>query len=283
MSRWVKILSFALVLLCLSVCGFGQARAAIELDSLIAVVQLGPGQNYDGAFQVTNIGDRALSIEVVLKDFILDEEAAFIALEPGTMGDHSLANFITYDPSRMTLEPGESQMVRYSFTLPMEAPGPRWAALIVSPEAPEEAPIQPEGEEGVALVVRVIIKHAFIIIQRELNPPEPAGQMIGIDVSGKITEEDTHLLTVRGAFQNLCGGILVCQVFIEVRDAAGKVILRHDFPPDRMVLPNARRIFSHTFEDVDMPPGQYLILCVVDFGGDYLVAAQFLLTITAPP
>lgn len=275
--------AFLLLLLLVPASCFGQVRSSIEFDSMTCFVQLSPGEDYTETFEVINRGDQPLALKVVLKDFTLTEKGELKTLAPGTLGDHSLAGYITYAPDQMTLEPGQSQRVTYSFTLPADATGPHWVALIVMPEAISTVTAPPEGEEGITLIARFQLNYAFVIIQRPLYPPKSIGQIAEIDVSGNTTREGKKMLAVRSTFQNLCGDILRCQVYMEVRDEAGEVILRYDFPPDRVVFPQAQRIFSHTFEDVNMPLGQYLILCVVDFGGDYLAAGQHLATVTALP
>jgi len=122
-----KVPSFALLLLFLGISGLGQALPGIEFDSLRAVIQLAPGEGYNGAFQIRNTWDQPLSLRIALKDFVLNEDGAFVELDPGTLGEYSLANYITYTPDQVTLGPGESQTVNYSITLPPDALGPHWA------------------------------------------------------------------------------------------------------------------------------------------------------------
>ena len=103
--------------------------------------------------------------------------------------------------------------------------------------------------------------------------------MVAIDVSGDTTEEGGQILTVESTFENMCDDLLTYQGYMEVRDEQGEAILRYDFPVGHSVYPRALRIFSHTFEDVDMPAGKYMILCVIDFGGDHLVGGQYMATV----
>jgi len=244
--------------------------------------QVAPGQTYNGMIQVTNTGDQATSISVSLKDFRLDEEATFITLDPETIGDHSLSPYILYSPEGITLAPGESQAVHYSFTLPMDVAGPHWAALIVTPETSTESLPQPE-EDGVALVVHYKFCFAAVIIQRPLNLGKLAGQVVSMDAGESATEDGREMFTVQSLFENLCENILECQVHFEVRDQTGEAILDCHLPPDRLVFPGTRRAFSYTFEDVAMPPGNYLVLCIVDFGGEHLVGAQYMATVGESP
>ena len=257
----------------------GQYLPRISLDLMKTCIQVGPGEEYKGTFNVTNLGDRSAQLDIILTDYTITEQGRFESFEPGTLGERSLADYITYSPDQLTLEPGESAEVHYSFTLPAGADGPHWAALMVIPEASTEEVTPPESEEGFGFFVHWRIRYVHSIVQRSPSPPPPEGRMVTIDVSGDTTEEGGQILTVESTFENLCDDLLTCQGYIEVRDEQGEAILRYDFPRGAMVYPRAQRIFSHTFEDVDMPAGKYMILCVIDFGGDHLVGAQYMATV----
>ena len=281
MSRSGRVVALVMVFFCLTLVALGQALPTITLSPMIASVQLAPGDSYLGAFLVKNEGKENAVLTVSLRDFTFTKEGAIKLLDPGTMEDYSLADMLTYTPEEIQLAPGESQKVTYSFTLPQGAKGPHWAALVVEPESVTQGVPKGEGEESVALLVHVQFKFVFVIFQRSPTPPKPVGRVVKINVSGR-TEHDAKVLTSNTTFENMCNSVLECQFYIEVRDARGETILRYDSPPDLVVLPNAQRVFSHTFEDADLSPGQYMILCVIDFGGDHLVGGQYIATIKGP-
>jgi len=276
--RWrvIAVVSL-LVLLGTGTCGI--ELPAISVAPLVAWVELGPGGDYSGSFTVANLGEEVVTLEISLLDFTLTETGGFITLEPGTLGERSLSPYITYSPERMTLEPGEARKVTYSFTLPAEASGPHWTALVVTPEGTQEVELEPEAGEGLGLTVQIEASYAFTLIQRPSNPPTPAGQVVEMQVKGATAEDGSRQVMVAVAFQNLVEDVLRCKVYFEIRDAQGATIASHEAPEERVVLPGALRIFTHTFEGLEMPPGEYLILGVVDFGGDYLAAGQYLATV----
>jgi len=259
-------------------------NTTLSVDQYSQFIAMAPGESFSGQFILTNVGEQPLPLRIRLVDFYLGPRGELNALEPGTLGDRSLANFITYAPQQVTLAPGEAQPIRYSVTLPQEADGPHWACLLVVPETTLEvqAPVEPEEGERIGLAVHYQVNYALTIVQCPKNSPEPRGQIVAMDAQGS-RQNGNKALTVEATFQNTSDTVLRCQVYIECRDPAGETLFRYDFPPDRLVFPQAQRVFSHTFEDVDMPPGQYLILCVVDFGGEYLSAGQIIATVEASP
>ena len=281
-GKKVAIITIGLVLLCFSVSTFGQPPLTISLSPMLSMLQLSPGQSYDGSFQVTNEDEEPVSVTVSLNDFMLTEEGTVTTLEPGATGDRSLASYIDFSPDTITLDPGESQEVRYSFTLPTDVTGPHWAVLVVTPEASAEELPQSE-EEDIAFRVLWLVRYVHGIIQRPTNPSKPEGRMIAMHTDTSNTEEGDTNLTIRASFENTGESILMCQTYIEIRDQMGEIVLRYDFPKDTMVLPEAKRIFSYTLDSSDLDPGQYLILCVVDFGGDQLVGGQYMATVGESP
>jgi len=261
-----------------------QGGPAFSIDHYSELIVMAPGETYAGEFILTNVGEQPLPLRIRLVDFYLGPRGELNALDPGTLGDRSLANFITYAPEQVTLAPGEAQPIRYSVTLPQGADGPHWACLLVVPETTLEvqAPVEPEEGERIGFIVHYQVNYALTIVQCPKNSPEPRGQIVAMDARAS-RQNGNKALTVEATFQNTSDTVLRCQVYIECRDPAGETLFRYDFPSDRLVFPQAQRVFSHTFEDVDMPPGQYLILCVVDFGGEYLSAGQIIATVEASP
>ena len=286
-SRGCKLFALTLIPIFLSCCYYvgilAQTYVPISLDSMKACIQVGPEEKYEGKFTVTNAGDRSTQLDIMLTDYTITEQGAFQTLDPGALGERSLAGYISYAPDQITLEPGESAEVHYSFTLPADADGPHWAGLIVTAKAPIEEGTPSESDEGMGLVAHLRIRYVYTIIQRSLTPPPPEGRMVMIDANGSTTEDGGQILTVESTFENLGDAILTYQGYIEARNEQGEAILRYDFPVGHAVYPRARRIFSHTFRDVDMPAGQYLILCVIDFGGENLVGAQYMATVGESP
>jgi len=272
-----KATSVIVLIICLGKLALCQVSPPLSVFPLTTYLEIGPGDTFSGSFNVKNGSSEAVAINVTLVDFMFDEKGNIFALEPGTIGDQSLSPYVTnYSPENTVLGPGESCKVRFSLTIPLEAIGPHWAAFVVSPEKVEDAEIEKKTREGLAFLVRLNWTYFFTIVQSPPSSEPPAGQVIGMEVQGATGEDGSRKLTVTLTFQNLVNDVLRCKVYFEVRDAAGERLVRYDFPHEMMVLPQMVRNFHHTFEGLNWDPGEYLILGVVDFGGDYLAAGQYL-------
>jgi len=280
MKRKIRVIIIITVLVFVGISVWGTELLQLSVVPLSAWLELGAGGAYSGSFTVTNVSDTTANVNVFLFDFLLGETGEIITLEPETLGERSLSSYITYSPEQMTLQPGESRSVTYSLTLLSETNGPCWATLVVTPDEPEEVPVELPETEGITFIVRLHTQYLFTIIQRPLNPPTPAGQMVEVDVKGAAADDGTRQVTIAATFQNLVDDVRRCKVYFEIRDPEGEMLARYEEPRDLVVFPTAVRVFNHTFEGLEMPPGKYLILGVVDFGGDYLAAGQYLATVS---
>jgi hypothetical protein len=242
-------------------------------------ITVAPGKEYDGQFQVKNEGETEVSLQIVLKDFSLTETGGLSLEDIGLIKDHALAEYIDYTPEELSLQPGDTGQVSYRINLPEGLQGLHWAAFVIRPQETTQQTVETPSEEGFLFKVNVQVQYVFQLIQYPVNPPTPEGRVLTIQVSGAKGGNGEKSLTVSTTFENTSQTVLRCQVYMEVRDSTGDRILRYDLPENQLVLPETQRIFSHTFQDVDMGPGQYLILAVIDYGGEHLVAGQYKATI----
>lgn len=278
MIRRASIPLILAALLSMSPLALGQVHMPLSVSPLSVYSTISPGDSFSGSFTVQNRGADPVAVNVSLADFLFGEMGGIDALEPGTLGDYSLSPYITYTPEHMVVGPGESKRVTFTFDIPAEAPGPHWAALIVMPETREEVELEQE-DEGFEFLVRLGWHYFFTIIHSPPDAGLPLGQVVGMDVRGATAEDGSKRLTVNVAFQNLVEAVARCTVYFEIRDPEGGTLARHESEHERFALPGAMRVFSHTFAGLDMPPGEYLILGVVDFGGEHLTAGQYVATV----
>lgn len=264
MKRLALLCCYWLMILAVfSMSSYGLRLSQIEFD-----LSLPGGATETGTFFVINDEEESTTVDISLADWdrAIDGENRF--MEVGSIA-RSASEWINVAPTQFTLEPGESQEVRFTIAVPTGIQGTFWSALIV-----EGTPREVEAESGATILVRK--RFAVKILETPPGSGSPSGQINGLTVTG------LNPLTAVVEFENT-GLVNLSSVKgrVEVRNTAGEVlesIVVEDFP----VLPGAVRLvqvpstreLGEVFE-----PGRYLILSILDFGGDNLLGGQFVLDI----
>ncbi len=259
--------AFILAALCVGLVSvFGQALliSNIEFD-----LSLPRGASETLSFQVLNNETDPLEIQISLADWDRDITGENRFYPPGTL-PRSLAPWLSVSPLRFDLVPNEQREIRFSIKVPSDITGTHWAAIMVE-AAPKQTQPQPPG-------TTVVVRRRFAV--KVLETPPGTGTK-----DGRIT-----LIDVRGLnppnifleFENR-GTVHTPQVKgrIEIRDEKGGTVEKLDvesFP----TLPGAKRrlkVTSARKKGDLLPPGKYLILAILDYGGDSLAGGQFVLKI----
>jgi P pilus assembly chaperone PapD len=220
-------------------------------------------------FSVLNNETDPLEIQISLADWDRDITGENRFYPPGTL-PRSAAPWLSVSPLRFELEPNKQQEVRFSIKVPLDIAGTYWAAIMVE-AAPKQTQPQPPG-------TTVIVRRRFAV--KVLETPPGTGTK-----DGRIT-----LIDVRGLnppnylveFENR-GTIHAPRVTgrIELRDERGTLLEKLDlesFP----ILPGAKRLLKVTSARKKgdlLPPGKYLVVAVLDYGGETLAGGQFVLRI----
>jgi len=246
-----------------SMSSFGLRLSQIEFD-----LSLPGGATETGTFFVINDEEESTTVNISLADWDRSVDGENRFMDVGTI-TRSAAQWINVAPTQFTLEPGESQEIRFTIAVPIGIQGTFWTALIV-----EGTPREVEAEGGATIFVRK--RFAVKILETPPGSDIPNGQINSLKVTGLnplnavVEFENTSLVNLT----NVKGRV-------EIRNTAGEVlesVAIEDFP----VLPGAVR-------QVDVPsarelgdtyePGRYLILSILDFGGDNLLGGQFVLDV----
>ncbi len=220
-------------------------------------------------FTVLNNEAETLEIQLSLADWDRDISGENRFYPPGTL-PRSAAAWLSVSPLRFDLAPNEQKEIRFSMKVPSDISGTYWTAIMVE-AAPKRSQPPPPG-------TTVIVRRRFAV--KVLETPPGTGTK-----SGRIT-----LIDVRGLnppnffveFENR-GTIHTPSVTgrVELRDEKGTLIERLDiesFP----TLPGARRLLKLTSARKKgelLPPGKYLVLVILDYGGETLAGGQFVFKI----
>jgi P pilus assembly chaperone PapD len=258
----------------LSVAALGVGLAALPSQALLISniefdLTLPRGASETLAFQVLNNEADPLEIQISLADWDRDSNGENRFYPPGTL-PRSAAPWLSVSPLRFDLAPNEQKEIRFSMKVPADIVGTHWAAIMVE-AAPKQTQPQPPG-------TTVVVRRRFAV--KVLETPPGTGSK-----EGRIT-----LIDVRGLnppnifleFENR-GTIHTPDVKgrVEIRDEKGATLEKLDvesFP----TLPGAKRLLKVTSARKKgdlLPPGKYLILAILDYGGESLAGGQFVLKI----
>lgn len=269
--RWKLILGAALALIiAISPMAWGQ----IGISATSADVTLAPGGSFTDALEVINKSPNPRQFTVDVKDYDRNIEAGLVLLDPGTQ-PRSLAKFLAVTPLAFTLQPDQKQPIIFTIKVPADQSGPHWAAVIVSSPLPASNS-QGTGSNTPGTPITIGTIEQFIVKIRQTDPTNAVnqGRLTGVQIL--LPEKDKPLRVVI-AYENT--GTTFQQPKGEVRfiNARGDVAAKVDIQPFPM-LPGGKIRFEIPL-DRQLPSGDYEAVAIIDFGGDFLLAALARFTI----
>jgi hypothetical protein len=228
-----------------------------------------PGGTASGIVVVYNRSGRRVRFRVSVEDIAVRPNGTVDVLRPGST-PWSLAALTRVLPSEFDLDSDRSLPVRVTVTVPADARGGRYGAVVVAPTPV----LQTTGVTGTVSVV--VPKLACRLLVRVRGTEVISGDILTMVAASRPDGgADARLL-----FKNT-GNVHVRVVgFVAILDAtgrqAGKVVL-----PDVVVLPSGVREFRVTWA-TPLAPGSYLVRAVLDYGGPALLAGETGLQVRAP-
>lgn len=263
--RWIGILAVAAVLWS----GVNvPASAAILLSQLVLDVQVPAGQSQTFILEVTNTGDTPDNVTITYYDWTVDAVGNHdFILEPGL--ERSLRGNLEFSPASFRLESGETREVRVTVTSPADAKGTYWGMLMVENEA--RTAVSDVGGVGIQVQTRYGIKVYNTVPGTAL----PAGTIERITVR-QLAEGMPPTASLE--FVNTGNTKVTPKGYFEVRNAQGQTLWRAEYE-GRVVLPGGRMVIERPYDGAPLPAGQYLVLGVVDYGGDRLIGGQVIMTV----
>lgn len=241
------------ILLALLFLGLFSASAKLAVGPLSLRLEVPAGESRIGSFRVHNTGEEPIRVLISLWDWWREPNGEMKVLPPGTL-ERSLAPWIGFlSPTDLTLEPGAAQEVSFSVTVPPDADGSHWALITVDEVVPE-----PKG-------FQVVVGYAIKVLQTDPATERKEGRITNIEIIS------TDPLQIKIVFENTGNAHLRTKGYLEIRDEKGEPVRRLEVP-EFPTLPGEVRELK--LEAEKLPPGRYLALVVLDFGGDYLIAKQ---------
>lgn len=236
------------------------AAAEIVVSPLTIEVAAEPGEPQTGSFVVRNAGTEVENVSVSAFGYTLDSSGGLL-LDPAV---RSLIPSLTFFPASLAVAPGEEKAVQFQFEAPLES-GDHWAVFFV-----EGSTVTPVGTTmgEVQTSVDVKVRYGVKLIQRDPNAVKD-----GAVVSMALASTTPPSVGVR--FANLGTSVLrKATGWVEFRDVSGAVVAQSSLNEFTTLPGGWRDLVVPIPNEVLGTQGDYLALCVVDFGGDRLVAGE---------
>jgi len=170
--------------------------------------------------------DDEIRFTIAPGDWDIGRQGEMLLYPPQTMAD-SACEWATFSPTEFRLKPGAAADMRVTISVPPGTqPGLHRLGLFFE----EHSPVPPAGPETRRLVIRYRLSTLVYVVVPE---PEPRFALGAVDVE----TEATGNVLVHAVLRNPGALHLRPMHWIEVRDAAGKTLLRTEATPTMVLLP----------------------------------------------
>jgi len=245
--------------------GMGLTLAISQISFALRISQLGfdlnvpQGERKEFSLRVGSDEAGVTIFNVSLIDWNRNLKGENQWFEKNTL-PRSCANWISISSTQFQLKKGEVKEINFVIDVPQDAKGTHWAAIYIKP-----SPVSP-SQEGTA--IQAYIEFKVKIHETPAGTEEKKGKVTGIELL------EINPLKMNIIFQNTGNVHLRPQGKIEITDTTGKTV-KKILIPEFPILPGAGRLLEVKEEKSEpLPPGQYLALGIIDYGGDVLVAGQ---------
>lgn len=230
-----------------------------------------PGETVTCTMKAENTGEEAVSIKISTKDFIKGLYGEERQVEPGTV-KRGCAGWIRISPQKLDLAPHETRVINFSMTIPMYGKGTYWGNILVSQVSkPTLSKTIKKGKTS----FQIFALQDMLIRVLENVPGTEQKKGVITDISVK-DQKTGGMTTIEVVFENQGNSLLKCNGQIQVRNENGETVrtisLEYGHAPFTVYPDGKRIVYGHIKEK--LPPGDYILLAIIDYGGEDLVAGE---------
>ncbi|HED04019.1 MAG TPA: hypothetical protein ENI60_04555 [Candidatus Fraserbacteria bacterium] len=244
---------------------------ALRISQIEFEPTLPAGTSQTFKFNVINNDTEPTSITVSVCDWLRDLQGQNLFCKAAGQVPRSASAWVSAAPKQFELEPNKSKEIRFTLSVPTDKSldGTYWTAVMV-----EGTPVTQPGQPGTTITVKR--RFAVKVLETAAGTGHKDGQISDVEVHGLNPPRVLVEFSNRGTLN-----LPKVSGRVEIRDRSGATVDTipiATFP----ILPGYRRQLTVTSArkrgDL-LPPGRYLILAILDFGGANLVGGQQLLVI----
>jgi hypothetical protein len=206
--------------------------------------------------------EEAIRFTIAPGDWDIGRGGEMLLYPPQTVAD-SACDWVTFSPTEFTLKPGTAADVRVTISVPSgTAPGLHRLGLFFE----EHSPVPPAGPQSRRLVIRYRLSTLIYVVV-----PEPERQFTLGAVN--VERDAAGDVLVRAVLKNPGALHLRPTHWLEVRDAAGKTLLRTEATPTMVLLPGRELAVALRAPSGDRPSEPVQVRYVVDPGDNLALQA----------
>ena len=266
MGRQTKIVYLAMVF-CFSILSTTKAGVSI-IGGLSHEKRAKPGEFYKGSILIKNNSAEPEEIKVYQTDYRFCFDGSNNYGPPGK-SERSNANWLSFNPHRLTIRPGDILTVNYTAKVPDDPNlvGTYWSMLMIegvpksSPESSQ--PKKNETQIGITQITRYGV-------QMITNIGDTGERKLKFLQTKLLREAEKRVLQVD--IENIGQRLLRSPLWVELYDDSGGYIGKFD-GGGKHIYPGTSVRYKADLTSV--PKGTYKALVVADCGGDYIWGANY--------
>jgi hypothetical protein len=230
-----------------------------------------PGETVTRTMKAENLGEDEISLKISTKDFIKGLNGEERQVEPGTI-ERGCAGWIRISPQKLVLAPLETKTINFSMTIPMDGKGSYWGNILVSQiSKPTLSRTIKKGDTSFQIFA---LQDMLIRVLENVPGTE---QKKGVIADILVKEQKTvGMVTIEVVFKNQGNSLLKCTGWVQILDENGETVrnipLEYGHSPFT-VYPDGRRTVYGSMKE-KLSSGAYMLLAIVDYGGEDLVAGE---------
>lgn len=243
-----------------------KVEAAFVVTPMEFHLKVANGNTGTYTFFVKNKGKETIALKVYTGDFWIEPDGKEAFLDSGKI-EHSCAKWLEVSPEELELAPGESRTVKFNITAPPEKTGTYWAMIFVEQTTKPTIKTAQKGQQqfNILSFQRVGVR----IFEDIPGSKTGEGKISQVNVGGNARNK---LIKIDLKFENSGDTLLRCKGSVEIKDLKGETVKKATLD-EFNCYPKSARIGSSTIKE-ELEPGQYSVLAVLDYGGEYLVAGE---------
>ncbi len=247
-----------------------RAQVSVEVTPLRVELKTGPGGNYTQSVTLTNHDKSPVRIHARVDDWYLSKDGTpQFQLADGTM-KYSAASWVRVNPAEVVVQPGATEMVRFTTTAPAGTPEGGYRAAIMFE-------LGPPGAEGVLSKGVMFKSRVATLVYVTVGAPRPAIDLEDVQPRVKAPQPPVIVATLKntGRVHVRTRGQML------ISDPSGNVVRRIAVPDVPLLPESEREVVVALAEEgqAPLPAGEYRVELRIDVGLPALLVGETTVTI----